>query len=79
VGAKLSAEPAVFGTQVTRTMYAALYGELMPHQRLALIIHAGSWLPLTARSAVQMAGILLCGYDGLPAGGPVLRGSTDPE
>ena len=46
---------------------------------LTLIIHAGSWLPLTARSAVQMAGILLCGYDGLPAGGPVPRGSTGPE
>ncbi len=45
---------------------------------LALIIHAGSWLPLTARSAVQMTGILLCGYDGLPAGGPVPRGSTGP-
>ena len=45
---------------------------------LALIIHTGSWLPRTARSAVQMAGILLCGYDGLPAGGPVPRGSTGP-
>jgi len=28
----LSTEPAAFGTQVTRTMYAALYGELTPHQ-----------------------------------------------
>ena len=45
---------------------------------LALIIHAGSWLPPAARPAVQMAGILLCGYDGLPAGGPVPRGSTGP-
>jgi hypothetical protein len=30
----LSIEPAVFGTQVTRTMYASLHGEFMPHPRL---------------------------------------------
>jgi hypothetical protein len=30
----LSTEPAVSGTRVARTMYAAFYGELMPHQRL---------------------------------------------
>ncbi len=45
---------------------------------LALIIHTGSWLPLTARPAVYVAGILLSGHRGFPAGGPLPRGSTGP-
>ncbi|MDQ2816369.1 MAG: hypothetical protein M3Z75_32135 [Actinomycetota bacterium] len=30
---KLNPEPAVFGTQAARTMYASLHGEFMPHPR----------------------------------------------
>ena len=55
MGAKLSAEPAVFGTQVTRTMYAALYGELMPHQRLDGLDHVSqdAYSLFYARSAAM--------------------------
>jgi hypothetical protein len=72
--------PASFGLASIAADAHAIADELgiARFATLALIIHPGSWLPLTARSAVQMAGILLRGYDGFPAGGPVPRGSTGP-
>ena len=46
---------------------------------LALIIHAGRWLPRSVLKIAVTAEILVSGYDGLPADGPGAGGFHRPQ